>query len=81
MKMTILFLFALALLAFGMVSLFSPRTVQELARRSLGLASAQGSSWVSQFVQSNAYLWSVRAVGLVALGMAVALLVAGIRGA
>ena len=69
----LLLAYVLVLLALGALCLGFPTRVQAWAVRSVRPGSFPGSSRVAAFVESRAYLWNVRAVGLVAMLMAVLL--------
>lgn len=66
-------------LCVAVACLVFPRAVQQLAVRAVGVGPVPEA--VKSFVHSNAYLWNVRAVGVVALAMAVFLAYAAIRSA
>jgi len=72
--------FTVAMLALGIVCLAFPKAVRVLATRALELAPFPGADTVKAFVQSNAYLWNVRAVGLLGLVVGLFLVFATVRG-
>jgi len=57
--------FSIAMVTLGGVSLVLPRSVQVIATKAVEVGRAP--QLVRTFVQSNAYLWNVRAVGVLAL--------------
>ena len=80
MKTLLLIAFLLLLLIFGSYCLFFPKNVQAMASRAVATGITSKISPLIRFVQSNGYVISVRAVGIIAYVLAVLLAIALYRG-
>jgi hypothetical protein len=73
-------LFLLAMFALGIGCVFFPRDVQLLAVKAVGMGMTSRHQALMAFVQSRSYLISVRAVGVIALLVALFLAFASFKG-
>ena len=73
-------LFALSMLSLGLLCVSSPRFVQRLASKAVASNVWKTGGWVKRFVDSDAYLVNVRAVGVTALLMAALVLLGLAKG-
>lgn len=77
--LVLLILFAAFLAALGVLCLLFPRAIQSMAVRAVQMGITSRVRALSSFVSSKQYLIVVRAVGLLALLMALFLCVASFR--
>lgn len=80
MKTLLLITFIVFLLIFGSYCLFFPKSVQAIASRAVATGITAKISTLGRYVQSDGYVISVRAVGLIAYVLAVLLAIALYRG-
>jgi hypothetical protein len=73
MKTLLLVAFLVFLLAFGSCCLFFPRYVQAFASRAVNMGVTAKCSALKAYVESNSYLVSVRAIGVLTFAMCVIL--------
>jgi hypothetical protein len=80
MKPILLIGFLLLLLAFGSYCVFFPKSVQAIAVKAISIGVTSKSSALKSYVGSNDYIFSVRAIGIIAYMIGVLLVVALYRG-
>ncbi len=74
----LLLVFAAAMAALGFGGLLFPQTVQRLAERAVAMGPTPES--LRAFVRSGAYVWNIRLVAILALGVAALLVFVSVRG-
>jgi hypothetical protein len=72
--------FFLLLLAFGSYCLFFPKSVQAIAVKAISIGVTSKNSALKTYVGSNGYMFSVRAIGVIAYMIGILLVVALYRG-
>ncbi|MHB8255023.1 MAG: hypothetical protein ACYDEV_15335 [Acidiferrobacter sp.] len=80
MKNLLLVAFIVFLLIFGSYCLFFPKSVQAIALRAAATGITAKISTLSRYIQSDGYVISVRAVGLITYVLVVLLAIALYRG-